>query len=136
MLVTKPKFKIKYIVLPIIITALVVQFSPIVAYQMKHTGSMNPLLEGDDIVIVDRSVPIQSINEGDIIAYESNCDSRSDVILHRVIDVEEPIIGDKKLYTKGDNATNIDVSDQNYYDCEKPITSNNFVGVYTNHIDL
>ncbi len=72
--------------------------SPIMFHPVAFTGSMEPTINGGDILIVDETVVEDDIEVDDIILFESQSMNEGNVIAHRVTS-----INNGKMWTKGDN---------------------------------
>jgi signal peptidase I len=80
---------------------------------LVSSGSMLPLYKIGEYVTIDSSVPFESIQIGDVIAFKPdkdvNCDIglMCDFVMHRVIEVQEFEDGSRQLITKGDANDNV-----------------------------
>ena len=93
-------------------------------FYVVASGSMVPVLEKDDIIVVQRQAPFAEVEIGDIIVFDRPSDHNR-VIVHRVASIldEDP----KTVRTKGDaNSASIPGTDF-------PITKDEYIGtvVYT-----
>jgi len=93
--------------------------SPIQLMFPQDTGSMEPLLDGDELVIVDTHVHADQLSNGDLIVFDSYCKSDTDLLIHKVVSS-----GDTGIYTKGTSAPVIDQES----DCRPEITDQSLVG--------
>lgn len=66
------------------------------------TPSMEPTLMVDEIIIT-KAVPMEQVNQGDIISFRSqSVDMFGKIITHRVVEIQEDKSGEKRFLTKGD----------------------------------
>lgn len=88
-------------------------------FYVVSSGSMIPVLEVYDVLVVDGKVPFDTIQAGDIIVF-NRPNGHDRVIVHRVVAVldEDP----KTLRTKGD-ANPVSIPGTDY-----PITSEEYIG--------
>jgi len=94
--------------------------SPISIMFPQGTGSMNPLLDGgDEVVIVNTHVQAHDLNTGDIIVFESYCKSDTDLLIHKAISE-----GDAGIITSG---ISTDAIDQRY-PCRPAVTDQTLTG--------
>lgn len=86
------------------------------------SGSMEPALQLNDVVVIDRNVPFEDIEVGDIIVF-NKADGEDRTIVHRVIAIDRN--GDIVMTTKGDaNPSPIPGTDY-------PITRDLYIGKVT-----
>jgi len=93
--------------------------SPIQVMFPQNTGSMEPLLDGDELVIVDTHVHADKLSNGDLIVFDSYCKSDTDLLIHKVVSN-----GDDGVYTKGTSAPVIDQESP----CRPDITDQSLIG--------
>ena len=84
------------------------------------TGSMRPALDVNDMVWLDKKVPFDDLQVGDIIVFERP-EGESRVIISRIIDVNYDGI-QRTITTQGD-ANPSSIPGTNF-----PITKDNFIG--------
>lgn len=104
----------------IIIPLLLYTFLPVQLFYMSDTGSMIPVLDHQDRILVYTGVDYTELERGDIITYKSKCVTRN-YVTHQVIDTT-----DEGLITNGVN-NDILEKDQELA-CSDPITSEELVG--------
>lgn len=103
----KKMFSIADIPVAIVIVVLMVLISGFFQYQLigVASGSMHPTIDKGDAVLVDQKISVETLKEGDIVAY-----TRDDlIVIHRIVNVE---INDNIVIfnTKGDaNNANDDI---------------------------
>lgn len=109
----------------IIVTCLYIQVGLLLVLSIIASGyvasvavgeSMQPTMGEANIVVYDHHASINDIEEGDIIAFETQCGND---ILHRVTDVT-----DSGAYTIGDN----NLWEDQARDCVDPVTDDNLNG--------
>jgi len=94
--------------------------SPIQVMFPQGTGSMEPLLDdGDEVVIVNTHVNADQVNTGDIIVFNSYCKSDTDLLIHKAISQ-----GDAGIITSG---ISTDAIDQRY-PCRPAVTDQTLTG--------
>ncbi len=88
-----------------------------------ESNSMEPTYNRGDLVFW-RPVSMDEVEKGDIVVYSSEA-RRGEIIIHRVVEIEEN--GEqKRLITKGDNNNYTDQSGPHYP--EPPVTENELLG--------
>jgi signal peptidase len=90
-------------------------------YFEMSSNSMVPTLHVNDVITVDTSVPINSLQIGDIIVHYQPSNS-SKILVSRIVDLQVNTQGDKVLKTKGDANQN-SISGVDY-----PITRQLYIG--------
>lgn len=98
----------------------ILALSPIQVMFPQGTGSMEPILDnGDEIVIVNTHVQAHELQTGDIVVFESYCKSDTNLLIHKVVST-----GDDGVYTKGTSAPVIDQKSS----CRPEISDQTLVG--------
>ena len=103
----------------VIVIVLILAFGAPNPFYVVASGSMVPVLEKDDIIVVQRHAPFAEVEIGDIIVFDRPSDHNR-VIVHRVASIldEDP----KTVRTKGDaNSASIPGTDF-------PITKDEYIG--------
>jgi signal peptidase len=90
-------------------------------FYVVSSGSMIPVLEVYDVLVVDGKVPLKDIGVGDIIVFNRPSD-HDRVIVHRVVAVLDDREESKTVRTKGD-ANPISIPGTDY-----PITDEEYIG--------
>ncbi|MDD4355382.1 MAG: S24/S26 family peptidase [Candidatus Izemoplasmatales bacterium] len=73
------------------------------------TESMEPIINADDLVIVDQHIPPTDLSEGDIIAFKVTVRSREVVVVHYLAQViEDPDSGITTYRTKPEVSSQLD----------------------------
>ena len=88
-------------------------------FYIVSSGSMTPVLDVNDVIIVQENIPLDKIKVGDIIVFSSP-DNHHEVIVHRVAEIltQDPL----QIRTKGDaNSYSIPGTDM-------PISKNDYIG--------
>jgi signal peptidase I len=90
-------------------------------FYVVSSGSMEPVLQINDVLIVRDGGSWVDLKVGDIIVF-NRPDGGDRVIVHRIIDIDEDADGDRTVRTKGDaNPSPIPGTDY-------PIQKNNYIG--------
>ena len=123
--------EIKYAIIiavgvPIILLGFWFAFGQLNPFYVVASGSMIPILNINDYVIVSHNVPFNGLKVGDIIVFKTYGTDNSGqhiTIVHRVAEiVTDPINGQKVIRTKGDaNPDSIPGADY-------PIFEKNYIG--------
>ncbi len=94
------KSNVLYLIVPTVVTVILVYFTSGYFHYYAvaiATGSMDPVIKKGDVAIIEKTKDYGSINEGQIIAFQSN----NIMIVHRVIRKVKTSSG-YYFYTKGD----------------------------------
>lgn len=90
-------------------------------FYVVSSGSMEPVLQINDVLIVRDGGSWDELKVGDIIVF-NRPDGGDRVIVHRIVDINEDSDGDITIRTKGDaNPSSIPGTDY-------PITENDYIG--------
>jgi signal peptidase I len=79
--------------------------TPIASMFLSKNNSMSPNLHQNDIVIVDRNIPFDTLKIGDIIVFRTFGTTNAgqhEIIIHRVIQTLTDTHGQKVIRAKGD----------------------------------
>lgn len=71
-------------------------------FYVVSSGSMEPTLKVNDVLVVRDGGSWDDLKVGDIIVF-NRPDGEDRVIVHRIIDIDEDADGDRTVRTKGDN---------------------------------
>jgi signal peptidase I len=99
--------------------------APIASLFLLKNNSMLPNLHKDDIVIVDRYVPFDTLKIGDIIVFRTfgiTNTGQHEIIIHRVAQIVNDTNGQSIVRTKGD-ANNDSIPSLDY-----PVYRQNYIG--------
>jgi len=90
--------------------------------------AMAPTLEINDLVVVDESVPIDSLEIGDIIVFLRPSDHERTIVM-RIVDISSDTEGERTITTKGD-ANNSSIPGTDF-----PVTKEEYIGKVTEIIE-
>jgi signal peptidase len=103
-----------------------------IVFKRQHfvivSGSMSPVIEIGDIVIVNTGFKYENLNPDDIIAFKTdaiNNDGTEEVVVHYIAEINVSGTGERTYLTKNERDTAYD---------DWVLTDEDIIGVYVNHI--